>query len=67
MAYQLNLLHDDWTSLHVDQQPVEARCVSDVCTLVNTDHYQNDMYTGHLPLTVNAQNSMHTHEVHTAS
>ena len=25
------------------------------------------MYTGHLPLTVNAQNSMYTHEVHTAS
>ena len=34
MAYQLNLLQDDWTSLHVDQQPVEARCVSYVCTLV---------------------------------
>ena len=25
------------------------------------------MYIGHLPLTVNAQNSMYTHEVHTAS
>ena len=66
MAYQLNLLQDDWTSLHVDQQPVEAMCVTYVCTLV-MEHYQNDMYTGHLPLTVNAQNSMYTHEVHTAS
>ena len=34
MAYQLNLLQVDWTSLHVDQQPVEAMCVSYVCTLV---------------------------------
>ena len=38
-----------------------------ICIVFNTDHYQNDMYTGHLPLTVNAQNSMYTHEVHTAS
>ena len=30
-----------------------------ICIMFNTDHYQNDMYTGHLPLTVNAQNSMY--------